>query len=168
MQIWVDGIKTISNNKNEVKHVEDLVIRECKIKDVDIICELQKQWKSEDITYGFIPEDKEYLISKLSKYFLIAEDKAGIIGFIYGTIHEAKDMSIFTDGERYIEVDDIYVNLEYRNSGVGSNLIDEILDTAGQDGIDRSLIYSSTKDLDNVIKFYKKHGFKTWYVQMFK
>lgn len=35
-------------------------------------------------------------------------------------------------------------------------------------GIERSLIYSSTKDMDSIIKFYKKHDYKTWYIQMFK
>lgn len=77
-------------------------------------------------------------------------------------------MSIFHEGEQYIEVDDIYVSQGTRDLNIGSELIDKLLEVAKKDGIERSLIYSSTKDIDSIIKFYKKHDYKTWYIQMYK
>lgn len=148
--------------------MEDLIIRECRIVDIDAVYELQIKWENENITYGFNAAKIDYLISKLGKYFLVAEYKDKIVGFAYGTVHVAKDMSIFNDGEKYIEIDDIYINPEHRNSGAGGILVDILLDIAKANNIERSLIYSATKDLDSVVNFYKKHEFKTWYVQMFK
>lgn len=148
--------------------MDDLILRECSFDDLEDILLLQNQWAKEDITFGFVPAEKEYLISKLGSYFLVAEVYNTIIGFVYGTIHKAKDLTIFLDGEFYIEIDDIYISYDYRGKNIGNLLLDEILLIAKENGIIRSLIYSSTKDLGSIVKFYKKHGFKTWYVQMFK
>lgn len=77
-------------------------------------------------------------------------------------------MSIIPNGQFYIEIDDIYILAESRKKGVGSILLDKILAVAKENGIEKSLVYSATKDMDNVIDFYKKHNYKTWYIQMFK
>ncbi|WIV11527.1 GNAT family N-acetyltransferase [Proteiniborus sp. MB09-C3] len=66
------------------------------------------------------------------------------------------------------EVDDIYVSQRSRDAGLGSLLLDKLLDVAKENGIERSLIYSSTKDINSIISFYKKHDYKTWYIQMYK
>jgi len=146
----------------------DFNIRECRSEDIEVIYNLQKAWAKEDITFGFNPADKGYLVKKLGKYFLVAEYGQEVIGFVYGTIHEAKDLSIFKNGEKYIELDDIYVNSNYRDSNVGGGLIDSMLELASKDGVNRSLVYSATKNSEKIIEFYKKHGYNTWYVQMFK
>lgn len=148
--------------------MDNLVIRECTYKDLDCIISLQQQWRTEDITYGFVPADKSYLEGKLGKYFYIAELNNMIIGFAFGTVHNAENMTIFNDGQSYIEVDDIYVLQSSRDKGLGSLLLDKLLDVAKENGIERSLIYSSTKDMDSIIKFYKKHDYKTWYIQLYK
>ncbi|MCR2044035.1 GNAT family N-acetyltransferase [Anaerosalibacter massiliensis] len=115
-----------------------------------------------------MPADKNYLEIKLGIYFLVAELRDEIIGFIYGTVHKAEDMAIIDSGQLYIEVEDIYVSLNNRGTGLGSLLLDKILELAKENGIERSLIYSSTKDMDSIIKFYKKHDYKIWCIQMFK
>lgn len=147
---------------------DNYIIRLCREDDIEKVSKLQKEWCDEDITFGFVPGDREYLLSKLGEYFFVAEVNGNIIGFVYGSVQEAANMSIFTDGTRYIEIDDIYVNSEQRNSGIGSALLGAILGAARKNGIERSLVYSSSKDSENIISFYKKHGYKTWYVQMFK
>ncbi|MGG7163129.1 GNAT family N-acetyltransferase [Clostridium ihumii] len=146
----------------------DLLIRKCEYKDLEEVLKLQESWENENITYGFVSADKIYLQNKLGEYFYIAEIDSKVVGFIYGTVHESKNMSIFHEGEQYIEVDDIYVNQGTRDLNIGSELIDKLLEVAKKEGIERSLIYSSTKDIDSIIKFYKKHDYKTWYIQMYK
>ncbi|MGF7059697.1 N-acetyltransferase family protein [Brassicibacter mesophilus] len=148
--------------------MEDLVIRECTYNDLEDVVHLQKQWATEEITHGFVPADKNYLETKLGKYFFVAESKYEIVGFIYGTIHKAENMAIIDSGQLYIEVDDVYVSLNSRGTGLGSFLLDKILEVAKENGIERSLIYSSTKDMDSIINFYKRHDYKTWCIKMFK
>ena len=148
--------------------MDKAIIRECTYGDLEQIISLQHQWKAEEITYGFVPAEKDYLEGKLGKYFYVAEQDKRIIGFVYGTVHEAENMAVFADGQPYIEVDDIYISQGSRNSGLGSTLLDKLLDTAKENGIERSLIYSSTKNMEGIIQFYKKHNYKTWFIQMYR
>jgi GNAT superfamily N-acetyltransferase len=148
--------------------MDNLIIRECSNGDIDHIIFLQRQWQAEEITYGFVPAEKSCLEEKLGKYFYIAELNTEIIGFAYGTPHKAENMSIFNDGESYLEVDDIYVSQKYRSQGLGGLLLNKLIDTAKDNGIERSLIYSSTKEMDGIMKFYKKHDYRTWNIQMYK
>lgn len=145
-----------------------LTIKECIYEDLDCIVSLQQQWAKEDITYGFIPAAKSYLETKLGKYFLVAELDNEIVGFVYGTVNKAGNITVIENGELYIEIDDIYTTLNNRGSNIGTLLLDKILEVAKENGIERSLIYSSTKDMDSIIKFYKKHDYKTWCIQMVK
>lgn len=144
------------------------IIRDCTYKDLEHVISLQQLWMAEDITYGFVPSDKNNLEKKLGKYFYVTELNNEIIGYVNGTVHTAQNMTIFCDGQTYIEVDDIYVIQKYRDSGLGTLLLDKLLDLAKENGIEKSLIYSSTKDIDSIVSFYKKHDYKTWYVQMYK
>lgn len=148
--------------------MDKFIIRECTLGDLDYVESLQNQWVKEDITHGLVLVEKGYLETKLGEYFFIAELNSEIVGFVYGSIHTADNMAIMDNGQPYIEVEDIYVSSEYRGTGLGSILLDKLLFVAKENGIDRSLIYSSTKDMDSIIKFYKKHNYKTWYIQMFK
>lgn len=144
------------------------IIRDCTYKDLEHVISLQQLWMAEDITYGYVPSDKNNLEKKLGKYFYVAELNNEIIGYVNGTVHIAQNMTIFSDGQTYIEVDDIYVIQKCRDLGLGTLLLDNLLDLAKANGIENSLIYSSTKDIDCIVNFYKKHDYKTWYVQMYK
>lgn len=143
-------------------------IRKCEQKDIDNVLKLQVQWKNEDITYGFVPGSMEYLMDKLGEYFFVAEEDNEIVGFVYGTIHDAKEMAIFSDGQKYIEIDDIYICSGHRGNGAGSALLKTILETAKANNIEKSYIYSATKDIDSIVGFYREHGYKSWCIQMYK
>lgn len=148
--------------------MNNLIIRQCNTKDLENVLTLQHLWVNEEITYGFVASNREYLKSKLGEYFLVAEINREIVGFVYGTIHKAKDITIFQEGEFYIEIDDIYISANSRGNEIGSQLLDELLRIAKSKEIKRSLIYSSTKNMEKIMRFYHKHGYKTWNVQMFK
>jgi L-amino acid N-acyltransferase YncA len=106
--------------------MKNINIRECKQEDLDSILSLHQQWANDDITYGFTSADRSYLESKLGKYFLVAEVDGKVIGFVYGTVHKAKNITVIKDGQLYMEIDDIYTMLEHRGSGVGSLLLNKI------------------------------------------
>lgn len=148
--------------------MSNLIIREGTHEDLDNILYLQECWANEEITYGFAAADKAYLKTKLGKYFLVAELDGNINGFVYATIRNAENMAVIDNGQLYIEIDDIYVSPNSRRIGLGNLLLDRILELAKEDRIERSVIYSSTKDIDGIMKFYKRHDYKTWCIQMFK
>lgn len=148
--------------------MEDLIIRQCTYDDLEEVIALQEQWAKEDITYGLTPANKEYLFERLGKYFLVAEEQENIIGFVTGVINKAKNMTIFSDGELYIEIEDIYVSSNNRGQGIGNILLNKVLEISKENGVERSLLYSSTKNMESIIKFYKNHHYKTWCIQMFK
>ncbi|XMB85928.1 GNAT family N-acetyltransferase [Mycoplasmatota bacterium WC44] len=151
-----------------INKINNMEIRESKYTDLDQIIMLQKEWAKEEITIGYVPDKKSDLEIKLGKYFFVCELNKKIIGYVYGTVHQAKNMAVMDDEELYIEIDDLYTSLGNRGTGTGSLLLERILRVAKDNGIERSKIYSSTKDMESIIKFYKKHNYKTWYVQMFK
>lgn len=148
--------------------MNDLMIRECNVADLDRIVSLQQLWETEDITYGYVPAAKSKLEEKIGDYFYVAELNNEIIGYIYGSVNVAENIAVFNDGQSYFEVEDIYISQNHRDSGIGSLLLDRLSSIAKKNGIERSMIYSSTKNIDDVMKFYRKHDYKTWYIQMFK
>ncbi len=129
---------------------------------------MQRAWEVEGITRGFVAADEAALRGRLGPYFLVAEREGGIIGFVCGTAHVSEGNAVLAAGERYDEVDDLYVAPECRSQGIGGRLLDALMMQARQDGIERFLLYSSTRDTDAILRFYRGHGFETWYVQMFK
>ncbi len=129
---------------------------------------MQIIWENEGSTYGFEPSSVEDLESKIGKYFFVLEIDKIICGYIYGVIHTARDMNIFKDGEEYIEIEDIYAEKSQRGKGFGELLIKKINEIAETNGIKHSLVYSATKDIESIIKFYKNCGYRSWYVQMYK
>jgi GNAT superfamily N-acetyltransferase len=148
--------------------MDNYIVRLAEKNDIKSVQELQVQWCNENITYGFVPGGEEYLSSKLGEYFFVAEKDTEVIGFVYGTVHEASEMAVFIPGEKYLETDDIYISNSYRNTGVGGMLLNAVFEAAKGKGIERSYVYSATKDSERIINFYKEHGYKTWCIQMFK
>lgn len=80
----------------------------------------------------------------------------------------AGNMVVFSDGEQYLEIEDLYVAPHQRRSEMGSRLLTATELKARARGINRLLVYSSTKDLDSIVKFYRRHGLRSWHVQMYK
>lgn len=146
----------------------EIKIDTCKLEELQEVQHLQNEWVVEDIAIGLLEADIEYLKSKIGKYFVVAKYNNEIIGYALGTLGKAKNMAIFEDDEIYIEIDDLYVKIDYRAEGVGTNLLDELLNRAAESNINRSLLYSSIKDIDSVKRFYEKFGYKSWYIQMYK
>lgn len=148
--------------------MDNIVIRECRSDDLEFVLELQQELAKEDIIYGFVPSVKEELESKLGSYFLIAELDNLVVGFCYGSINESEGLAVIPKGERYLEVEDVYVKPELRDQEVGGKLFDRLIEVANKESVERVLVYSASKDTDRILQFYRRHGLKPWYVQMFK
>ena len=143
-------------------------IRQAAESDVQSISRLQQQWFEEGSVYGFVPESCEQVIAALGAYLLVAEANDEIIGFISGAIHRSEGTAVIPGGESYLEVESLYVSPEFRGRGVGSDLITQLLARAKEQGVAYAVLYSATKDIRGVLRFYERHGFQGWYVQMFR
>lgn len=107
-------------------------------------------------------------MAALGPYLLVAESDGEVVGFISGSIHSSEGMAVIPEGESYLEIDDLYVSPEFRRRGVGSGLITQILGRAKERGVAYALLYSASKDIRSILRFYERHGFQSWYVQMFR
>lgn len=148
--------------------MDNFLIRTCKSGDLSKIMLLQQELAQEDIIYGLVPASEEDLDEKLGDYFLIAELNNEIVGFCYGSMHESDGLAVIPKGETYLEVDDVYVKAGSRDQGIGGKLLDALVAKAQVNNIKRFLVYSASKDTDKILDFYRRHGFESWSVQMFK
>jgi len=142
-------------------------IRPCRSEDLEAVLNLQKTWVQEDITIGMGADSLEDLSNQLNHYFYVVEKDGRLVGYGHGRVHEADNMAVFEDQEKYFELEDLYLVSGERQRGLGSLLLSEIMDRVKADGVERFLLYSSTKNLKPLINFYEGHGFKTWHVKMY-
>ena len=149
--------------------MEDITIRKCTENDIHFVSSLEKQWVEADITYGCVPSGEEWFRSHLGPYFLLAEDQGTVVGFIVASKHQvSEDTAIMSAGTEYVEIDSIYTTPSHRGMGIGSILLERICEQARKDGIRKAQAYSATKDIHSIIRFYERHGFRSWHIQMFR
>lgn len=148
--------------------VMPLIIRQAVKDDVPAICRLQGRWFEEGSVYGFTPDDAEQVEAALGTYFLAAEVCGEVIGFISGAAHVSEGTAVVAAGESYLEIDNLYVEPEFRGRGVGGELVDRLLAQAREHGLTHAVLYSAAKEIHSVLKFYERHKFQSWYVQMFQ
>ncbi len=98
----------------------------------------------------------------------MAETDEDLVGFVSGLIRLSDGLAVIPDGESYVEICDVYVSPLFRQSGIGGELIEKLLAKARAQEVTYALLYSANKDIHSVLRFYERHGFRGWYVQMFR
>jgi ribosomal protein S18 acetylase RimI-like enzyme len=145
-------------------------IRECTEADLRQVVRLSDQWARENITVGY--EHVNWNVDKLKKrlngYFYVAESDRAVIGYSFGEIREGTVTPVSDQPVKYLEIFEVYVEPAYRGREVGGQLIETLMARAHEQGIERILVGSSNKRWEDTVKFYCKHGFRVWYVQMYK
>lgn len=144
------------------------IVRKAKETDLSDVANLSEIWVSESITYGLGASTEELLRNNIGDYFWVAETNSQIVGYITGSIHVSDGLAVIEQGQHYLEVDEVYVHPEYRSRNIGHVMVDKLLEAAEGNGITRSVVYSATKQWQKIIGFYEKHGFKMWFVQMYR
>jgi ribosomal protein S18 acetylase RimI-like enzyme len=152
--------------------MEQVRIRACTLNDIDGVVQLERHWEQEDIAYGdFNPMSRETFIGILERfpaYFLVAESHGQIVGYMNASLQRNKRVEVIPEQGPYVEIDNIYVQPDFRNRDIGGKLLERLFEVARQDGIQRFLVSTASKDTDKILKFYRRHGFTPWHIHLFR
>lgn len=150
--------------------MENFHIRQCTLDDIEAIFQLDSEWEQESVSYEFIQVSREDFITqfeRFQKYHLVAEKEGSIIGYVNGSVRQGDKSAIIPAGDPYLEVENIYVRLEFRDKEIGGTLLKHLLEIAKQNKIRRFFVSRVTKDMDRILDFYQSHSFKPWYVELY-
>lgn len=152
--------------------METFLIRECTHEDIDEVLRLDGQWGQEDIAYEFVVVSREELVAQLERfqpYFLVAECDGSLAGYINGSVRPGQEGPAVIPGRGpYLEIENLYVKPGFRNRQIGGKLMERLLEVAGKHGIQSFSLASDSRDMDKVLRFYRRYGFQPWYVRMFR
>ena len=56
---------------------------------------------------------------------------------------------------------------QVRGRGVGTILVEAVLQKAREQGVRAFHVFSATRNTEDVLRFYRRHGFEPWGVQMY-
>jgi|TARA_Y100000310_G_C20697901_1_gene827056 ribosomal protein S18 acetylase RimI-like enzyme len=140
-------------------------VRRASKQDLEAVDKLSIQWQQEGSTIGqgvadFLPYFNE------GAYLFVGEEDSSIVGFMAAE-QKLDRLAVFDSTDPYIELEELYVVPEKRSEGVGSLLVNALKDAGNRDGIRHFHVYSSSRELDRVVSFYRKHGFGVWSIQAF-
>ena len=152
--------------------MEQVRIRACTANDIDGVMALERLWEQEEIAYGdFNPMSRETYISILERfpaYFLVAERDGQLVGYIHASVHHDNPVEVIPAQEPYVEIEDIYVQPDFRSQDIGGQLLENVFAIAQAAGIERFIVGTLSKETDKILKFYRSHGFTPWRIQFFK
>lgn len=147
-----------------------MIVEEASEKDWDELYNLNKIWITEGISPYALDETKKEFFETLkqsSVYSAIINDK--IIGFLICRIRKAGEgerIHNVKKGEEYADLDSVYVRKEYRSKGVGNALLSKCINDVKKAGYKRIIVSADSKELNKLVKFYGKHGFKMLFTRM--
>jgi GNAT superfamily N-acetyltransferase len=146
------------------------VIRAATAQDIPRVRWLAEQWARDGETIGLQAISEDLLEQFVGGCFFVAERNGQVVGFACarGKTNDGAVSAVVGNGQRYLEIEDVYILPANRASGIGAQLIDAIAVWAKQQGMRYLLAYSSTRDVDRVLNFYRDSGFKSWSVQMYR
>jgi len=116
----------------------------------------------------FLSDDaKEFYLEFLTnptKCIYVAEEENKIIGFIVGELFD-KTEYWYRKINCFAELDELYVDEEYRSKGVGAKLMTQFKNWCKEQGVDRISLEVSAANVPSIL-FYQKHLFKEQYLVM--
>ena len=152
--------------------MEQIRIRACTPDDIDGVIALERQWEQEEIAYGdFNPMSREAyaaILKRFPAYFLVAERDRQLVGYIHASVQRDNPVVVIPAQEPYIEIEDIYVQPDFRDRDIGGALLERVFELARQERIQRFSVATLSKETDRILKFYRSHGFRPWRIQFFK
>ena len=144
-------------------------LRPAEARDIQAVQDLSRLWAEEGCTTGYVPCSAEHLENWLDGgYFFVAELEGEVVAYAAGTEKLGKGAIFKPEGEQYLNVDEVFVHVEHRDMGVGTQLMRAILCRAESRGVVRSMVGSNNVDWLPTVQFYKRHGYRMFAIQMYK
>ena len=152
-----------------MKDAKGYHIRPAKISDVQFVLELSRFWAEEGCTTGYVACTAEHIQLWLDGgYFFVAEFQKAIMAYAAGVVKLGKGAIFEPEGERYLNVDEVFVHADNRGRGIGTQLMQALLDKAEAAGVVRSMVGSNNADWLSTFEFYERHGYRMFSIQMYK
>ena len=136
-------------------------------RDVAPVHELMMQWEREGTTIGYTAANEAYLLGFLSECFLVARDADRIVGFVCARIVDNPGYAVMPTVQRVLQIEELYVRPQARGRGVGTVLVEAVLQKAREQGVRAFHVFSATRNTEETLRFYRRHGFEPWGVQMY-
>lgn len=139
--------------------------------DAKAVANLQKQWETEAITYGFVADTEDEILTYDKEYFYVAIDGETIVGYVIGEakINDQDNyMNVFPLNTEYLQVNDLYIAPTYRSKSIGAEFLTIVEEKSKANGVEHIFLSSATINAESVRRFYVKNGFKIWTTMFFK
>ncbi len=136
-------------------------------RDVAAVHGLMAEWEREGITIGHDAGDEAYLRSFLAESFFVARDSRRIVGFVCARIVGNPGYAVMPTARRVLDIEELYVQPQARGRGVGTALVEAVLQKTRGHGVHAFHVFSASRNTEEVLRFYRRHGFEPWGVQMY-
>ncbi len=146
----------------------NIEIKKAELTDSNIkaVIALSKKWESEDSTFGYCANDKSDLLGR--DLFLAYSDNK-IIGFLFGKCAVTeKAITPIEKGANCFEIEEIYVEKNYRSQGIGRALF-EFAEHDLESIADYITLSTATKNYKSILRFYiEKTKMTFWSAKLYK
>jgi ribosomal protein S18 acetylase RimI-like enzyme len=133
-----------------------MIIREMNSKDIYQLEQLYRQFWAETSSIETMSKQFNILQNKDSHIFLSAIENNKLLGSVMGVICE----ELYGDCKPFLVLENMIVDKNYRNKGVGQALISELEKIAILRGCSQ-IIFVTERDRFDAIKFYESAGFSS-------
>lgn len=149
----------------------DYAVRPARAADCEAVAALSDLWQGEGSIRGnmALDADDERLQGWLDGgYFLVGECDGIVVAYAVGAVKLGKGPVFRPEGERFLELQRVFVHADHRGGGLGSRLVEALLDQAKTAGVQRSIVGSNNVDWRAIHRFYERQGFKMLSIDMFR
>lgn len=142
-------------------------IRPAVLADAKEMWALERSLAREGVLWGEVPNSRAVIKSRIGPLAFVAEANGRLVGHIIGVVRKSTNICIFRKGQRYVELNAIFISRNWRGRGVGGLLVRMLIKEARKQGFKRFLVYTASKELERAIRFYRGVGFRTWCANLF-
>lgn len=104
-------------------------------------------------------EITEILKDEKSPVYVVTDEEDNVAGYAFCIIKTVEETKALV-GRKYLYIDDFCVDGKYRKAGVGTFLMEKVLEEAKKSDVS-SIELNVWEFNENAIKFYEKCGFRT-------
>ena len=142
------------------------IFRPMEDQDRPAVLALSRAWAEEDITYGYFANGE----NELDNYRCwVAEVDGRVAGYAAGQMETAgRDSSIQRAGERWFELEELYVARACRGGGLGGALLGHVEKTLRGEGVKRLMLTGANRDQESLLRFYLRRGMTLYSFRAFR